>query len=119
MFGRTSSRASKTGPCAATMASKGWSHRKGVRRRWPRHDPAPTRGSKLDARRNLVEVGQAIDQEVAFAAAEHLRTGKDSEWGRLPGEVRELVRLPLIVVLGDHHAVQADRAGARSTSSRN
>lgn len=66
--------------------------------------------AQRDARRRLVQVRKAVDQEVPLPRRD-LGPGQDDQAARPAPEVVQLVRLPLVVVLGDRHAVEARRAG--------
>ncbi len=65
---------------------------------------------QADARRHLVEVGQAVDEEVPLARRD-LRPREDPQAAGPGRQVGQLVGPPLVVVLGDHQAVEADREG--------
>ena len=68
--------------------------------------------AERDPARDLVEIGQTIDQEVTLAGRD-LRPREDLQAIGPRREIGQLVGRPLVVVIGDHHSVEPDRA-ARS-----
>ena len=62
--------------------------------------------------RNLIERREAVHQEMALTGRDlRAREHADGSGGR--GELGQLLVVPLIVVLRDHQAVQADFTGSR------
>jgi hypothetical protein len=61
---------------------------------------------EADTRGNVFERRQAVNQKVAFKGRD-LHTRKNAQGCSLGRQVRELVGHPLVVMLGDHQAVEA------------